>query len=331
VPESRTAKAVFAVAETGDGDGGSQEVLVFAVVRGDMEVNETKLANAVAARSLRPAEPAEIRGIGAEPGYGSPVGIERDGVLVVVDDLVAASPNLVGGANREDYHYRNLCCGRDYEPDLAADIVAARSGDACPMCAAPLRTERGVEVGNIFKLGTKYSESMGATYLDKDGRSRAMTMGCYGIGTGRLIASVIEQSHDDAGIVWPVAIAPYELSLVALQHPKSPHVRQLADELYAELSAAGVEVLLDDRDERPGVKFNDADLIGVPLRVTVGSRGLENGLVELTDRATGERADVPVEETVAEVRERLRRMRSAVDETLVEETMHGSDGARPQA
>jgi prolyl-tRNA synthetase len=286
-----------------------------------MAVNETKLANAASARRLRPAEAAEIRAIGAEPGFGSPIGIDRAGVLVIVDDLVAGSLNLVGGANREDYHYENLCYGRDYEADLVVDIAAAGSGDACPRCGASLRSERGVEVGNIFKLGTKYSESMGAAFLDEDGRSRPMAMGCYGIGTGRLIASVIERSHDEHGIVWPVTIAPYDVSLVALMHPDSPQVEATAEHLYAELGAAGVEVLCDDRHERPGVKFNDADLIGLPLRLTVGSRGLAEGMVEVRERRTGERTDVPVERVVGDVLDRLERMRGEINAALVEEPL----------
>ncbi|MFN2115942.1 MAG: proline--tRNA ligase [Anaerolineae bacterium] len=336
VPTSRTAKAVFLVAdlapsavggrEPADGDApfgelGPQEgletdrALVFAVVRGDMELNETKLANAIGARALRSAEPEEIRGIGAEPGFGSPVGIERDGVIVVVDDLVANSPNLVGGANRVDYHYENVNHGRDFEADLVADIAAAAAGHGCPDCGAPLRAERGIEVGNIFKLGTKYSESMGASFLDQDGHSRPMVMGCYGIGVGRLVASVVEQSHDEDGIVWPVSIAPYHVSLVALQHPESPQVAETAERLYEELTSSGVEVLLDDRDERPGVKFNDADLIGLPLRLTIGSRGLAAGVVELRERASGEKVEVPLADAVAEVHERLERLRAELEAT----------------
>jgi prolyl-tRNA synthetase len=302
IPESRTAKAVFMVARVtgGDGaggdDGGQRDQFVFAVVRGDMELNETKLANAVKALALRPAHPDEVRAIGAEPGFGSPIGVDRDRALVVVDDLVARSPNLVAGANRVDYHFRNVNHGRDFAASIVADIVAAGEGDACVVCGAALSAERGIEVGNIFKLGTKYSEAMGAHFLDAEGTARPIVMGSYGIGSGRLMASVIECHHDEQGIVWPISIAPYHVALVSLAGGRAPEVVAAADRIYAELTALGIEVLYDDRDERPGVKFNDADLLGLPLRLTVGGRGLAAGGVELRLRRTGEARDVPLAE-----------------------------------
>ena len=305
IPESRTAKAVFLVAEVEDEEGQPREQFVFAVVRGDMELNETKLANAIKARHLRPARPEEIQAIGAEPGFGSPIGIQRDRVLVVVDDLVARSPNLVAGANKPDTHYRNVNYGRDFTADIVADIVAAAAGYPCPVCGHPLRAERGVEVGNIFKLGTKYSKAMGATYLDEKGESHPIVMGCYGIGTGRLIASVIERSHDEQGIIWPVSIAPYHVALVSLATSKTPEVAEAADAIYQQLTQAGIEVLYDDRDERAGVKFNDADLIGLPVRLTVGGRGLKKGVVELKFRRSGESREIPVDDVVAGVQAAL--------------------------
>ena len=301
IAQSRTAKALFLVA-TIEEDGEEREQFVFVVVRGDMELNETKLTNALKARQLRPAQPAEITAIGAQPGYGSPIGIQRDGVLLVVDDLIPRSPNLVAGANREGWHVKNVNCGRDYEPDLALDVVAAADGHPCPVCRAPLRSVRGVEVGNIFKLGTKYSLAMEATFLDEDGASVPIVMGCYGIGAGRLMASVIETNNDENGVVWPITIAPYQVSLVSLATKRTPEVTETAERIYAQLQEAGIEILYDDRDERAGVKFNDADLLGIPIRLTVGARGVKNGIVELKLRCSDESLDLPLGDIVNQVR-----------------------------
>jgi prolyl-tRNA synthetase len=295
IPESRTAKAVFFVAEGGK--------VLFAITRGDMEVNETKLRQAAGVTGLRPATEEEIRAAGAEPGYGSPVGVR--GVLVVVDDLVAASPNLAAGANQEGYHLLNVTCGRDYTPDIVADIAAAQGGAPCPACGSLLAAERGIEVGNIFKLGTRYSEALGALYDDPQGVKRPIVMGSYGIGVGRLLATVAELRHDDAGLVWPASVAPFQVHLVLLPK-KAPQAVETAERLYAELTAAGLEVLYDDREEpSPGVKFNDADLIGLPLRVTVSARSLEQGGVELKRRDQAERRIVPLAELIAVVRGEL--------------------------
>jgi len=288
IPQSQTAKAVFMVADIDQPDGKVKEQFVFCVVRGDMELNETKLTNAIKARRLRPATTPEIKAIGAEPGYGSPIGIAREQVLLLVDDLVAASPNLVAGANREGYHLRNTNYGRDYTADIVVDLVAASDGHACPTCGAPVYTARGVEVGNIFKLGTKYSIAMGATYLDENGEEKPIVMGSYGIGSGRLMAVIIEMLHDDAGIRWPITVAPYQVILISLANEKTPEVAAAAEKLYADLLAVGVEVLYDDRDERAGVKFNDADLIGIPIRLTLGAKGLKNGVIEGKLRRNGE-------------------------------------------
>ena len=300
IPQSRTAKALFLVA-TIEQDGEEKEQFVFVVVRGDMELNETKLSNALKARQLRPAQPDEIRAIGAEPGYGSPIGIQSENVLLVVDDLVLRSPNLVAGANREGWHLKNVNCGRDYEPDLIQDVVAAGDGHPCPVCSAPLRSVRGVEVGNIFKLGTKYSEAMEAVFLDEDGKSAPLVMGCYGIGAGRLMASVVETSNDDDGIVWPMTIAPQQVYLVSLATRRTPEVTEAADRVYSELMEAGIEVLYDDRDERAGVKFNDADLLGIPVRLTIGARGLKNGVVELKLRRGRDSRELPLDGLVDQI------------------------------
>jgi prolyl-tRNA synthetase len=321
ISATETAKAIFLMAELEGKDGKVYNQFVFAVVRGDMELNETKLTNAIKARSLRPATADEIRAVGAEPGYGSPIGIQRDSVLLLVDDLIVNSPNLVAGANKQDWHYRHVNYGRDYTADLVTDLVAAADGYACPRCGEPLRTVRGVEVGNIFKLGTKYSEAMGAYYLDEKGESHPIVMGSYGIGSERLMAVLAEIHHDENGIQWPISVAPYQLSLVSLATAKTPEVTAAADKLYQQLTDAGLEVLYDDRDERAGVKFNDADLLGIPLRLTLGGKGLKNGTVELKVRRTGESRDVALDHLVVEVQAAVDAERAVIHTLLREEKL----------
>ena len=330
IPESQTAKAIFLVAEmdaaeSADGKTGStgdvREQFVFVVVRGDMELNETKLTNAIKARRLRPATSEEITAIGAEAGYGSPIGVDRSQVVLIVDDLIPQSANLVAGANRPDMHFRNVNYGRDYEADIVADIVVASEGAACPRCGGAMRAVRGIEVGNIFKLGTKYSDAMGATYLDEDGSTKPIVMGCYGIGSGRLIASAIERHHDENGIQWPITIAPYTVMLVSLPSANAPEVAAAADGIYADLVAGGIEVLYDDRDERAGVKFNDADLVGMPVRVTVGARGLKGGYAELKLRRNGETRELPLDNLVAELQRVIDAETELICSTMVEESM----------
>jgi prolyl-tRNA synthetase len=308
VPKSRTAKAVFMMATIPplsspplrEGDRGeAAERFVFAVIRGDMEVNETKLANTVRASELRPATEDEIRAVGAEPGYGSPVGVHD--AIIVADEAVAASPNLVAGANEPGFHLLNVNLGRDYAADIVTDIAAACEGDGCPQCSKPLRASRGVEVGNIFKLGTRYSEAMGATFLDEDGQARPIVMGSYGIGLGRLLACVAEEHHDDKGLILPVTIAPYHVSLVWLPS-NSAETQATAERIYQSLRESGVQVLFDDRKATPGVKFADADLIGLPLRVTVADRSLAQGGVELKRRDRPEKIIVAEQDLLAAVR-----------------------------
>ncbi|MFQ5945699.1 MAG: proline--tRNA ligase, partial [Anaerolineae bacterium] len=270
VPRSKTAKAVFLVATLAAEGEKETERFVFAVVRGDMELNEAKLANAVKARSIRPATDGEIRGTGAVPGYASPVGLQD--ALVIVDDVVTTSPNLVAGANEEGYHLLNVNYGRDFSAEWVGDIAAAQSGDPCPDCGSPLESHRGVEAGNIFKLGTHYSEAMGSRYLDQEGRSRPVVMGSYGIGLQRLLASIAEEHHDERGLAWPISVAPFQVHLVVLRGGSEE-----AERLYRALREAGIETLFDERDESPGVKFADADLIGLPLRFTVSKRSLAEG------------------------------------------------------
>ena len=309
VPESRTAKALFRMATVREGQG-DVEKFVFAVVRGDMDVNETKLANALKAKSLRPARDEEIRAIGAIPGYASPIGIED--AIVVVDDLIPASPNLVAGANDEGYHLLNVNYGRDYRAGLVADLTVAEEGHACPECGAAMRSSKGVEVGNIFKLGTRYSESMGCTFVDRDGQARPVIMGSYGIGVGRLLACVAEEYHDEQGLTWPVTVAPYQVYIVALQGGE-----EVAERLYADLRSANVEVLYDDRDERAGVKFNDADLIGIPIRLTVGKRSLEAGGVEVKLRRSTERSIVALADIESHVTETVKALQAEIADKVV--------------
>lgn len=316
IPAARTAKAVFLVATVAEGERETTR-FIFAVVRGDMDVNETKLANAVHAKALRPALEEEIRAIGAEPGYGSPLGVHD--AVVIVDDAVASSPNLVAGANRIGFHLRNVNVGRDFKPDIIADIAAAEAGDACPQCGAPLQAERGVEVGNIFKLGTRYSEALGCLFESGDREMKPVIMGSYGIGIGRALACIAEVHHDEQGLRWPISVAPYQVQLVVLGG-KGIDALPVADRLYEELCAAGVEVLYDDREATPGVKFNDADLIGLPLRLTVAPRGLANGMVELKHRDRQERELVPLEEIIVRIEAEIVALKAALNARLTTKT-----------
>jgi prolyl-tRNA synthetase len=240
----------------------------------------------------------EVEAVGLVPGAASPTGLK--GVRVVADDSVLDAPNLVGGANKPDVHLRNLNYGRDWQAEIVADIALARDGDPCPACDAALQMRRAIEMGHVFKLGTVYSEKLGATFLDSEGKARPVVMGCYGIGVERLLATVIEANHDEKGIIWPPSVAPYQAHLVALNVESAP-VRAAADKLYVDLQAAGVEALYDDREESPGVKFNDADLLGMPLRVTVSQRTLEKESVELKRRREKESALVPLSDAVASI------------------------------
>jgi prolyl-tRNA synthetase len=299
IPKSRTAKAVFLVA-TVEGS----ERFALAVVRGDMALNETKLANAVEASGLRPALPEEVRAIGAEPGYGSPLGVE--GAIVAVDDAIPASPNLVAGANEEGFHFLNVNYGRDFEADTVADIASAMDGSLCPQCGEAMRAARGVEVGNIFKLGTRYSEAFGASFLDRDGRRKPVVMGSYGIGLGRLLACIAEEHHDENGLVWPVSVAPYHVHFVAAE------ADEMADGLYGRLISAGVEVLYDDRPESLGAKFKDADLIGAPIRLTLTPRSLQGGGVEIKARSDAESFIASTDEVVSLVKGKISDLESEV-------------------
>ena len=264
-----------------------EAVLVLAFLRGDHEVNEVKLANAVGAQELRMADDAAIRAAGGCPGFMSPIGI-KEGTCIVVDETAMRMHNAVSGANEQDFHYINVNPKRDFGSVTVTDIRLVAEGDLCPACGAGhLHIGRGIEAGQIFALGTKYSEAMGATFLDETGKTQPLQMGCYGIGVGRTMAAAIEQNHDERGIIWPRAIAPYEVVVVAV-NAKAEEQLVYAEEIYEELRAAGVDVLLDDRRERAGVKFNDCDLIGYPVRIAIGPKTIENGTIEVKIRKSGE-------------------------------------------
>ncbi len=283
VPTAATAKAVFF--EAGDG------TLVFAVVRGDRDVSEAKLMAATQTSALRAASAERIRAAGAEPGYASPVGVPAAERLIVVADwtVVHAGP-LVAGANRPGFHLRNVVYQRDWQATLVADIAEVAAGDGCPRCGEPLELTRGIEIGHIFQLGTRYTTALGATYLDAQGTPHPTVMGSYGIGLERLMQVIVEQHHDAAGIIWPDAIAPADVHLLSLGKGETAQVAAAA--LYQSLQQAGVRVLWDDRNESAGVKFNDADLIGVPVRVVVSERLLAGGEVEVK-RRTGTAERIP--------------------------------------
>lgn len=333
VTHAQTAKAVFLIASELGKSGQSQERFILAVVRGDMEVNETKLFNAltaqgIKARSLRPALEEEIRAVGAEPGYASPVGLKNSAgsltVTVVVDDLIPFSANLVSGANEAGYHLRHVNYGRDYQADIVADITAAQEGDACPQCGTSMQAVRGVEVGNIFKLGTLYSQAFGCTFLDQDGQEKPVIMGSYGIGLGRLLACIAEAHHDERGLVWPVSVAPYPVHLVLLAGKRgadSALIESQAEQLYRNLQSAGIGVLFDDRPETPGVKFNDADLIGLPIRLTVSERALQQGGVEAKLRSSDERQVIPMDGCISWIQDQLRRLEAEITARLKPESL----------
>ena len=290
VPESKTLKAVFYSA-----DGR----LVFVTIRGDLDVNEVKLSNALHARDLRLATDEEVAQAGLVAGSASPVGLK--GIATIADQSIKSGANFVVGANKPDHHLRNANYPRDFQVDLVTDIALAREGDGCPKCGTALHSTRGIEVGHIFKLGTFFTDRLGAGYLDPDGHQRTIIMGCYGIGVGRLLAATIEQNHDDRGIIFPAPIAPYQVHLLSL-NPENDQVRQAAEELYQRLQDDGLEVLYDDRQESAGVKFNDADLLGLPVRLVVSPRTLREDGAEVKGRREEKSSLVGVTEVGEAVR-----------------------------
>ena len=274
----------------------TEKEFVAALVRGDLEVNEIKLKNHLGADHLQLASDAKVeQATGGPSGFSGPVGLK--GVRLVADRSVLRLVNVVVGANEKDAHYVDANPGRDFNVQEEADIASARKGDPCPRCGGPLDVARGIEVGNIFKLGTKYSAPMDCSFLDEAGVKKPMVMGCYGLGIGRTVAAVIEQNHDEQGIVWPAPLSPFDVHLIAM-NVNDPETRAEAERVYAELTAKGIDVLYDDRDERAGVKFKDADLLGIPLRVNVGGRSLKEGKIELSARRDGKPESLLKEQAV---------------------------------
>ena len=295
VPAERQIKTLVYTVE-------SQPVLI--LMRGDHQLNETKLARALGTPTFRAASADEIfAALGAHPGSLGAAGVTR--FTVIADEALRAVVGMTTGANADGFHYRNVAVERDIQVKTWADLRSVKPGEACPVCGQPLKIQRAIEVGHVFKLGTKYSQALGALYLDEAGAQKPAVMGCYGIGVTRTMQAVIEQNFDKDGIIWPIAVAPYTVCLTPLSvAPQSP-VMQLAEKLYAELTAQGVDVLLDDRDERPGVKFKDSELIGIPIRIGVGEKSLAKGVVEIKPRG-GVLLPVKPEEAVAKVLELLK-------------------------
>jgi len=272
------------------------------LVRGDHEVNEAKLRRAAQAESLEMATPEEIqRETGGPLGFSGPVGLK---LRTLADHAVVSLSNVVTGANQRDLHYTNVNINRDYRPATVADLRMAVTGDACPRCGAPLGFTHGIEVGHVFKLGTRYSKKMNAVYLDDKSQLHPMVMGCYGIGVNRILAAAVENHHDDGGILWPKELAPYQVQIVSLDHKKLEIV-ETAHNLYEALEKAGLEVLWDDREAAPGVKFADADLLGIPVRITVGKRTLEAKTVDVRTRKSKDQKSVPLEKVVEAVNHEL--------------------------
>jgi prolyl-tRNA synthetase len=295
IPRNHTLKAVFYIA---DGK------LVFVVIRGDIAVNEVKLKNALRCIDLRLATEAEVIKAGIVAGAASPIGIK--GIKIIADDSITTGANFVAGANKADTHFRNVNYPRDFKADLVTDIAQARAGDECPRCQSKLLATRGIEVGHVFKLGTFLSEKLGALFIDQNGTSHPVIMGCYGIGLDRLLAAAIEQNHDDKGIIWPLSIAPYHIYLCPLYQENSK-VEAAAEKVYADLEAQGLEVLFDDRKESAGVKFNDADLLGIPFRVTISPRTLDKNSAEIKKRSEKEAQLVPLEGITKKLKELISR------------------------
>ena len=292
--QSRTIKALLFV--TYDEEG-KENGYVAAFVRGDRELNMVKLINAlnIPEHSIEFADEAKMsQATGCVGGFTGPIGLHD--CKIVVDSELVGLKNLCAGANKEDYHVKNVNYGRDYEGDIVTDLKLLKEGNPCPVCGAPVKHARGIEVGQVFKLGTKYSESMGATYKDENQKDQFIVMGCYGIGVTRTLSAVVEQHHDENGIIWPMSVAPYHV-IVTLVKPEDEEQAAVAEKIYNDLIKAGVEVLLDDRKERPGVKFKDADLLGIPVRITVGKRAGE-GIVEYKLRREEEKSEKAVEDAI---------------------------------
>lgn len=280
-----------------------KDEFVMALLRGDHELNEIKLKNSLGWNEIRMATEEEVQRVTGSPtGFLGPVGL-KEKIDILADLTVQGMANFVIGANEKDMHFTNANVVRDFSVDRFVDLRNVEAGDACPRCeTGKLEIWRGIEVGHVFKLGTKYSKALKASYLDADGKDQIIFMGCYGIGIGRTVAAAIEQNHDENGIIFPLPIAPFHCSVVAV-NTKDSAVMAASEEIYLKLGQYGIEALFDDRDERPGIKFKDNDLIGIPLRIVVGSKGLAEGKVEVKIRATGDVLSLPIEEAIEKVRQ----------------------------
>ena len=305
IEEVQTLKMVFYTVDAGE----KGREIVLALLRGDLDVSEVKLKNEIGGGELIPATEEEIAAIGAVAGFASPIGLNvrteqnPDGVLVIADESLKKMSNFTTGANELDYHYINANFPRDFQVTRFADIAEPYDGATCARCGGKLRIDNAIELGHCFKLGTRYSEPVGATFLDADGQERLVIMGSYGIGLDRLLAAIIEEHHDENGIVWPRAVAPYDVHIVALA--RDEEITRVSDQLYNDLNRAGIATVYDDRDLSPGVKFNDADIMGMPLRVTVSSRSLQQGGVEVKWRWSDEREIIPLDSAVERIAEML--------------------------
>jgi prolyl-tRNA synthetase len=296
MPESRLIKTLLLQTDSGE--------QLAVLLRGDRELNEIKLCRYLDCLEVEMLSDEAVEALtGAPSGFAGPVGLS---CRILADDEVRTMADAVTGANEKDMHYMGTNPGRDFTVEAYADLRQAVAGDGCPRCEGSLQMWRGIEVGHVFKLGTKYSQALGATVLNAEGKEVPLVMGCYGIGIGRTVAAAIEQNHDDNGVIFPMPIAPFQV-IITLLNPKDDQVMTAGTELYKQLQAQGVEVLLDDRDERPGSKFKDAELIGIPIRVTVGNRALKEGAFEVQKRAAGERLMMPVEQTLAWLVDEVRR------------------------
>ncbi len=297
LPVEKSVKAVAYKSEKG---------LILCFVRGDHEVNEVKVVNTCHVLGVEMADEAMLTAAGTVGGYMGPVGMDPNKVTVVVDQSVMKMHNFCCGANKEGFHYLNVNPGRDFTPTFVADIRLIQEGDACPHCGGKVSKARGIEVGQVFKLFTKYSEALKATYLDESGKPKPMQMGCYGVGVSRTMAAAVEQYNDENGIIWPAAIAPYHVLVVPVNNKDQESLHK-AEEIYTQLQKAGVEVIIDDRNERPGVKFKDADLIGYPIRIVVGPKTISTGSLEVKIRKTGEVKLLPLtSDYIATVKELLK-------------------------
>lgn len=275
---------------------------VAVLVRGDHELNQAKLKTFLGAQMVELADAELVEEVtGAPRGFAGPTGL---GIRMVADQAVQSMKNFVTGGNKKDVHLKNVNIGRDFQVSRFGDLRVITPQDPCPRCGGEIQFNRGIEVGHIFKLGTKYSDAMKAVFLDENGREKPVVMGCYGIGVGRTVAAAIEQNHDDKGIIWPIPIAPFEATVLPLQMHEA-RVVETAERIYRELREAGVDVLLDDRDERAGIKFNDADLVGIPVRVAVGLRGVENDEIEIKLRSEKEVVKAPIHQASSLIREKV--------------------------